>query len=139
MVKSILKITRALMSKRALEFIGSTVVLVIIIYLIVKSGKATYSTLNQNATINTKNDCVFIVAASWCGHCIKLKESGELDKLNKDIDVIVIPHDHPKANSFMERVGGKGFPTIVVNKFGELHKYDGPRNSTSMFKFYKQL
>jgi hypothetical protein len=128
-----------ILSKRTLQFVASLVAFVTILYLIVRAGKPKYCTLKPNENINMQDDGIFIVAASWCSHCTKLKNSGELEKLNKNVNVTMIPHDHPFAENFMNKVKGEGYPTIAVNKNNVLHKYSGPRNSESMFQFFKSV
>lgn len=130
-----MKLQSFLTYKRIISFI----IVVVFMYIIIKSGSPGYKTLAIGDPVNTYNDCIFVMAAEWCGHCKKLKESGELEKLNKYIPVVIVPHDHPSTGQMMKNVESKGFPTIIVNKYKKIFKYDGPRNSDSVLSYYRSL
>lgn len=127
------------LSKKNIKLLTSFAILVVILYLLVRGSSMSYTTLDSYTNIDLDQDCVFVVAAAWCGHCKMLKSSGELEKLNKNINVVLVPHDHPGADPFMQKIKGEGYPTIVMCKGRKLHKYEGHRNSAEMYKYFNTL
>jgi glutaredoxin len=125
--------------KSVISFGVSMVLFVFMVYIILRSGRLGYKILTNNEDAYMYSDCVFVVAADWCGHCTKLKESGELDSLNKHVPVFMVKHDHPSAKNLMNSVKSDGFPTIIINKQGSVHKYDGPRKSDLILKYYNSM
>jgi len=79
-----------------------------------------------------KGDCVIAVLAPWCGHCKRLKESGELENVGKKIQVLVLDDKHPETPIVMNELKSQGFPTIGMLKNGTLRNYDGPRDASSI-------
>jgi len=95
--------------------------------------------LAYDTVLNENEDGVYVVAADWCGHCKSLKSSGELEKLNSDVDVILVPHDHPDASGFMERNQCKGYPAIIMSKQSKFSTYEGERTATAMKNYYENI
>jgi thiol-disulfide isomerase/thioredoxin len=119
----------------------SLIVIIIVIYLIIRFSSVNSSliTLKNNEKVDFNTDCVFVVAADWCGHCKKLKESGELEKVYSRMPVKLIPHDHPGTASVMKQVESNGFPTIIISKLGKAVKYDGQRTSEAILDYYRNM
>ena len=121
------------------QIVSSLLVLLVIIYLLIKSNSMSYTVLDSGTNFDLSQNCCFLVVAEWCGHCKNLKESGELEKLNKNLNVVMIQSDHPKADEFMSKVDSKGYPTIALCKAGKLYKYEGNRNSEDIFRYFTKL
>lgn len=90
----------------------------------------------EAAPVGFEGDRMVCCLASWCGHCKKLKASGELDKLKEEPDVPVeINEDDDAAN---KKYGVKGFPSIMkVTANGEQIPFKGPRTAEAMIEFFK--
>lgn len=77
-------------------------------------------------------DSFIMVLADWCGHCKRLKESGTLEEVSKDIPVIVLDDKHPESQDVMKQLKSQGFPTLGMIKGGKMVKYEGGRDASSM-------
>ena len=84
-----------------------------------------------------KDACIFVLA-DWCGHCTRLKESGDLEVLSKDVPVRIFDDKHPEAQTIMQEVKSQGFPTIALMKNGKLSNYEGPREADSIRAAFMQ-
>ena len=54
--------------------------------------------------------------ADWCGHCKRLKESGELDKVSMTNPVVVATDENEHTSSIMNEYKSGGFPTLLTMK-----------------------
>lgn len=121
------------------KFFTAFFTLFFVLYFVIDYGSANYIVLGNGSRLNTSSDCVIMILASWCGHCEKLKRSGEIEKLSKNIKVIIIPETHKEADHYMKKVQSRGFPTIICNKNGRLHKYNGERTADGIMHSFKSL
>jgi thiol-disulfide isomerase/thioredoxin len=87
--------------------------------------------LSNDDRLDGEDCCVFLLAP-WCGHCKRLKESGTLEVLSKDVPVRVLDDKHPDTSSLMKELKSQGFPTIGMMKSGKLMNYEGPREADSI-------
>ena len=86
-----------------------------------------------------------IAKADWCGHCRKaapefarLKEASPLS-LGNGRTVIVEELDADKDKSEIQRLGVKGFPTLMLEKSGgEKIEYPGERTYDAVVEFLRQ-
>ena len=86
-----------------------------------------------------------IAKADWCGHCRKaapefarLKEASPLS-LGDGRTVIVEELDADKDKSEIQRLGVKGFPTLMLEKSGgEKIEYPGERTYDAVVEFLRQ-
>ena len=86
-----------------------------------------------------------IAKADWCGHCRKaapefarLKEASPLS-LGNGRTVIVEELDADKDKSAIQRLGVKGFPTLMLEKSGgEKIEYPGERTYDAVVEFLRQ-
>lgn len=85
-----------------------------------------------------KGDTCIFVLADWCGHCKRLKASGMLEELARDVPVIVMDDKHPQAQMVMQQLSSQGFPTLGMIKDGKMMKYDGPRDANTMKQAFMQ-
>ena len=94
------------------------------------SLKPTDNMLEKLAFLKKNNRTALIVAtADWCGYCKKLKASGELAKVAKKYDVIVINDSHPQIKNIMDLLKGEGFPSMGVFMNGHVFPYKGEREN----------
>ena len=71
--------------------------------------------------------------ADWCGHCKRLKESGELDKVAMTNPVVVATDENKHISSVMNEYKSRGFPTLLtMKKSGMVKSYDGPRSASEI-------
>lgn len=94
-------------------------------------------TLKASEDLNaalTKSPALVAVLADWCGYCKKLKQSGALDKVAKKFKVVIIDDNHPQTKQVMESTQSQGFPTLAIFDNGKLHKYEGPRDHSSIIQ-----
>ena len=71
--------------------------------------------------------------ADWCGHCKRLKESGELDKVSMTNPVVVATDENKHISSVMNEYKSRGFPTLLtMKKSGMVKSYDGPRSASEI-------
>ncbi len=104
----------------------------------VKGGKH-YHAMNSNEDIVVKlseldrnGQSAFIgILADWCGHCKRLKESGVLAEVAKKVPVITLDDQHPQAQQLMQKIGSKGFPTLIVYNKG-MKLYNGDRTASGI-------
>jgi thiol-disulfide isomerase/thioredoxin len=86
-----------------------------------------------------------IAKADWCGHCRKaapefarLKEASPLS-LGNGRTVVVEELDADKDKSEIQRLGVKGFPTLMLEKSGgEKIEYPGERTYDAVVEFLRQ-
>ena len=78
-----------------------------------------------------KSNKVALVAvlAPWCGYCKRLKESGELRKIAKKFNVLILDDKHPQVNDVMHLLQAEGFPALGIYHQGQLMPYRGERTS----------
>ena len=90
----------------------------------------------EEAPVGYEGDRIVVNLASWCGHCKRLKSSGELEKLKDEPDVPVeMNEDDDEAN---KKYGVKGFPSILkVTAGGEQIPFKGPRTADAIIEFFK--
>jgi len=96
-----------------------------------------YVKLQPNDSVEdilSSNDGVVAVLASWCGHCKKLKESKELEKLSTKTIVIEVDEKHKSAKELLKSVGSKGYPTLIIQKNGNKSLYKGDRTAVNIIK-----
>ena len=102
-------------------------------------GAKDYKVLTHKESMkNEKDDCCIFVLAEWCGHCKRLKESGALETLSKDVPVRILDDKHPETPMIMKEIESGGFPTVAMMKDGKLTKYEGPRDAESMKQAFMQ-
>lgn len=117
----------------------SLVTLFVLVFLLLRLSSLTYNILDKKSNYNINDNCVYVLSASFCGHCKKLKESGELESLNKKIPVVVVPHTHEDCQKLMKQVKGNGYPTIVVAKNRRLYKFEGERKADQIVNYYESI
>jgi thiol:disulfide interchange protein len=104
----------------------------------IKGGKH-YHAMNSNEDLVLKlkeldqhgKPALIAILADWCGHCKRLKESGTLADVAKQVNVITLDDQHPQTQSLMQNIGSKGFPTLILYNKG-MKLYDGNRDSNSI-------
>ena len=97
---------------------------------------------NRNPIETAKTVCretgkgvLICLLADWCGHCKRLKESGELDKVAMTNPVMIASDENEHASSIMNEYKSRGFPTLLVmKKSGMIKPYDGQRMSQQIVK-----
>lgn len=94
----------------------------------------TLSNTDKYEPILKEKAAVVAVLADWCGHCVKLKQSGELDILASKVPVIVMSDLHPQAKDIMKNIKSMGFPTLALVKNGSLTLYTGERSANGILK-----
>ena len=83
----------------------------------------------------TGRGVLICLLADWCGHCKRLKESGELDKVAMTNPVVIASDENEHTSSIMNEYKSRGFPTLLVmKKSGMLKPYDGQRMSQEILK-----
>jgi len=92
--------------------------------------------------------------ANWCGHCQHLMPEWKIMKQNLKNDPVInsicdikeYESAHPKFQSNIDNINNSltgekldvaGFPTIVIVKDNELHKYNGNRTEPELTKWAK--
>lgn len=94
------------------------------------SMKSSDNVLSKLSELKKGNKTALIVlTADWCGYCKKLKSSGELTKVAKKYDVVVIDDSHPDAKNVMDLIQGEGFPAMGLFMDGHVYPYKGPREN----------
>ncbi len=64
----------------------------------------------------TGKGVLICLLADWCGHCKRLKESGELDKVAMTNPVMVASDENEHTSSIMNEYKSRGFPTLLTMK-----------------------
>ena len=83
----------------------------------------------------TGKGVLICLLADWCGHCKRLKESGELDKVAMTNPVMVASDENEHTSSIMNEYKSRGFPTLLtMKKSGMVKPYDGQRMSQEIVK-----
>ena len=83
----------------------------------------------------TGRGVLICLLADWCGHCKRLKESGELDKVAMTNPVVIASDENEHTSSIMNEYKSRGFPTLLVmKKSGMVKPYDGSRMSQEIVK-----
>ena len=83
----------------------------------------------------TGKGVLICLLADWCGHCKRLKESGELDKVAMTNPVMVASDENEHTSSIMNEYKSRGFPTLLImKKNGMVKPYDGSRMSQEIVK-----
>ena len=83
----------------------------------------------------TGKGVLICLLADWCGHCKRLKESGELDKVAMTNPVMIVSDENEHTSSIMNEYKSRGFPTLLVmKKSGMVKPYDGQRMSQEIVK-----
>lgn len=83
----------------------------------------------------TGRGVLICLLADWCGHCKRLKESGELDKVSMTNPVVIATDENEHTSSIMNEYKSRGFPTLLVmKKNGMIKPYDGQRMSQEIVK-----
>ena len=83
----------------------------------------------------TGKGALICLLADWCGHCKRLKESGELDKVSMTNPVIISTDENEHTSSIMNKYQSSGFPTLLTMKNnGMVKSYDGPRIAQEIVK-----
>jgi thiol-disulfide isomerase/thioredoxin len=85
------------------------------------------------------DDTIIFILADWCGHCMTLKNSGEIEKIEKDVSVLRLDDKHPETKGMMDQLGSRGYPTIAMMKNKKLHNYSGPRTASAIMDKFKNL
>jgi hypothetical protein len=98
-----------------------------------------FSRENVQDPKNNSQDSVIFILEKWCGHCITLKNSGEIEKLKSKMTVLELDEKNSKAKGYMEQVNSKGYPTIAIVKNNTINKYTGVRTASAIFDFYNKL
>ena len=75
---------------------------------------------------------------NWCGHCTKLKQSGEIEKLKKEHPEIKVEENNDD-DAKNDEYGCTGFPCIKLadGVSGALKPYQGPRTAEGFANFYR--
>ena len=109
-------------------------------FTMVTKGAKHYKPMKSKERLSdvVKGDCCLFVLAEWCGHCKRIKESGMLEDLARDVPVIVMDDKHPEAQMVMQELQSQGFPTLGMIKDGKMTKYDGPREASAMKQAFMQ-
>lgn len=109
-------------------------------FTMVNKGAKHYKNMKSKERLSdvVKGDCCIFVLAEWCGHCKRLKASGMLEDLARDVPVIVMDDKHPEAQMVMQELQSQGFPTLGMVKDGKMMKYDGPREASAMRQAFMQ-
>jgi len=80
-----------------------------------------------------KGSSIVLVHADWCGHCKRLKESGELEKLSRTHAVVIASDENNYASKVMNKYNSRGFPTLLVmHKNGKVEPYNGDRTAAEI-------
>tara|TARA_B100001063_G_scaffold174672_1_gene163643 strand:- start:1457 stop:2302 length:846 start_codon:yes stop_codon:yes gene_type:complete len=83
----------------------------------------------------TGKGVLICLLADWCGHCKRLKESGELDKVAMTNPVMIVSDENEHTSSVMNEYKSRGFPTLLtMKKSGMIKSYDGQRMSQEIVK-----
>ncbi len=83
----------------------------------------------------TGKGVLICLLADWCGHCKRLKESGELDKVAMTNPVMIVSDENEHTSSIMNEYKSRGFPTLLtMKKSGMIKSYDGQRMSQEIVK-----
>ena len=83
----------------------------------------------------TGKGVLICLLADWCGHCKRLKESGELGKVTMTNPVMVASDENEHTSSIMNEYKSRGFPTLLImKKSGIVKPYDGSRMSQEIVK-----
>jgi len=109
-------------------------------FTMVSKGAKHYKNMKSTEKLSDvlKGDCCIFVLADWCGHCKRLKSSGMLEDMARDVPVIVMDDKHPEAQKVMQELQSQGFPTLGMVKNGKMMKYDGPRDAAAMKQAFMQ-
>lgn len=75
---------------------------------------------------------VFVLVSDRCGYCRKLKQSGTLNELAKEVLVCVLHDNHPEYGELMKMLKARGVPTIAIFYNGKLNNYEGARDTRSI-------
>ena len=92
------------------------------------SVKELHSTKEAETKMKSKELCMVIIYAAWCGHC--KTAAPIIKKLSNKVE--------GKASIYViesEKYSGdkaNGYPTILIVKDGKLSKYDGDRKVDAM-------
>jgi thiol-disulfide isomerase/thioredoxin len=79
---------------------------------------------------------VTLYYANWCGHCKTFKPTW--DKLKSEFDSIGIEYDEyedSKNKKIMKENNIEGYPTIRIEKNGEVEDYSGSRDYNDMLNY----
>ncbi len=81
----------------------------------------------------TGKGVLICILAPWCGHCKRLKESGELEKLSRTHAVVIASDENNYASKVMNKYNSRGFPTLLVmHKNGKVEPYNGDRTAAEI-------
>ena len=82
---------------------------------------------------STNKNKIILFSADWCGHCKRLKESGELEKLSRTHSVVIASDENEHASKVMNKYKSRGFPTLLVmHKSGKVQPYNGDRTASEI-------
>ena len=83
----------------------------------------------------TGKGVLICILAPWCGHCKRLKESGELEKLSRTHSVVIASDENEHASKVMNKYKSRGFPTLLVmHQSGKVQPYNGDRIASEIKK-----
>ena len=92
------------------------------------SVKELHSTDEAEDQMKSKELCMVIIYAAWCGHCKRaapiIKKLS--DKVKGKATIYVIESEKYSGDK------AKGYPTILIVKDGKLSKYEGDREVDAM-------
>ena len=96
------------------------------------------SDVNKTGSVNSDGEFIFIMS-DRCGHCITLKKSGEIEKVEKVMPVYRMTDKTDGYGDIMKEVSSRGFPTIVMVKGGVMKQYSGDRTAKDMLQKIKKM
>jgi thioredoxin-related protein len=113
--------------------------------MIVKSGMHNQNQImelpvHQLQSASNQKSILVVFMAEGCGWCTKLKQSGVLQEVARQIDdnVYTIHTNQMGAAELMNQWRIRGFPTIgLVFKGNLLSMYEGDRSAASIVNWYK--
>ena len=84
--------------------------------------------------LNDPSTSFVLFYAPWCGHCNTLKPQWQ--ELAANIRQFRFAQlDGSQYSQFVDKIGVKGFPTLVAFSGSRHAKYDGPRDIQNIVKF----
>lgn len=88
---------------------------------------------------SSDNGAFIFILADWCGHCQSLKTSGEIEKIEQVMEVHRMSDKSDGYKDFMQEVGSRGFPTIIMVKGDKMKQYSGDRTANDMLQKFQQF